>query len=313
MKAAPFVVLVAGASFASAEPIVPQFDNLHVGIACADYWADPDHGLSVRIDGVLQEPRGEDGAPGWLRSNLGFLVPPGVHELAIEAPDCAPYVQQIVFGPFTPVFVSGRLLPTDGALRTPTGAPDGFGLLIGAYDQARGAHTGTDAVFAGQFAYDTASAYGLWLSSSYERRGFAVAVDSLIGGGPLDGTATGANGSTNFHGYTIHLGGALRVGGRLSLGSVELAAGAGIGGSLWVEEGGVRSMATGPNQADGDWYIPLWSALTYKPSCDLGVQVLAQYQLHPTASVEDAPTIAAGLLVQPTSACSERIGVAVRG
>jgi hypothetical protein len=310
MKAATVVLLIAGAHVVNAEPIVPHFDNLALSVSCAEYWADPDHGLSVRIDGALEEPRAFSGVAEWA-SHVSFLVPPGVHEVAITAPDCAPWVQQIVFSPYSPVFVSGRLTVNDSALHSTTGAPDGFGVVLGAYDQSRGAHTAADSVLASQFAFDPTSAYGLWLAATYEHRGFALATDFLVGGGSLDGTAMGDSGTMTFHGSTIQMGAALRVGGRIPFGRFAVAAGAGLGGSLWIIAS--SSMFGGSGQTDADWYVPLWSALTYKPSCNVGVQVLAQYQHHVGSPGEDAPTFAAGLAFQPTSACYDRVGVAVRG
>ena len=324
MKAVLLALLVCAPSTASAEPIVPHFDNLYVDVGCADFWANPEHGLQVTVDGVVQEPRGENGVPvigfttsgpysDWVPTDISYYVPPGTHDIGIDAPGCAPSMQQIVFG-LAPVYIAGRLPVTDDSLRGSTGAPDGFGVLLGAYNQQRGPHLGNRDLFGTQFAYDNDSATGVWLSTSYEHRGLAFALDLLTGGGSMSGTATTANGTPAFTGSTLEMGGALRLGGRLRFGNLALSAGAGVGGSLWIAHADmVAGTNSIPNEADGDWYVPVWSTLTYKPSCNWGAQVLAQYQLHPGSTNEDAPTIGAGLLWQPVSACSDRVGIVVRG
>jgi hypothetical protein len=326
MKAV-LLALVCAAPLASADPIIPQHDNLYVDVHCADYWANPDRGLNVRVDGAAQDARGVESTPvlraskhgaytEWVPTDISFLVAPGTHEIAIDAPGCASSVQQIVFAPYAPVFVSGRLPVTDDTLRGTTGAPNGFGVLLGAYNQARGPRASSNDIEPTRFAYDGNAATGGWLSMTFEHRGTAMAFDMLYGGGSISGTAMGTDGVPyRFSGGTFQIGYALRIGKRLAFDHIALAAGAGIGGSLWINHGNVdgNEFLANPNDADPDWYVPLWSALTYKPDCNWGLQVLAQYQVHPGSTNEDAPTIAGGLLWQPSAACAERAGIAVRG
>jgi hypothetical protein len=222
-----------------------------------------------------------------------------------------------------PLYVSGRLPVADGPLRGPTGAPDGFGVTFGAYTLARGPHDGDDSLFATHYRYDAASTEGGWLSMSLERRGFAFAVDMLVGGGSVSGTAMATSGTGNpgpfpLDGGTFELGGTLRFGARLPLGAVALEGGSGIGGDMWIGGGQVHqpdvlndAFVANPG-LDGSWYLPVWASLVYKPSCSWGVQVLASYDLYPSDTAQDAPAFAAGVEWQPSAACSAPAGLAVR-
>jgi hypothetical protein len=49
----------------------------------------------------------------------------------------------------------------------------------------------------------------------------------------------------------------------------------------------------------------VWAMLTYKPTCSWGVQATVSYEVHPTAIDESAPTLAAGILWQPSRTCSQ--------
>jgi hypothetical protein len=155
-----------------------------------------------------------------------------------------------------------------------------------------------------------------------------MAVDMLFGGGSISGTATstmppafgnGSAGPFGFTGSAFHSGAALRFGARLAMKSVALAAGAGIGGSMWITNAKLTgydlvsdAFVPSPDGINPEWHVPLWTALTYKPSCSWGVQALAQYEVHPTSMDENAVSFGGGLLWQPSSACSEPPGLAVR-
>ena len=72
------------------------------------------------------------------------------------------------------------------------------------------------------------------------------------------------------------------------------------------------SVAVQPSGMDASVFVPVWASLTVKPACTVGVQLLASYDVHPTASSDTGATIAAGLLWQPSNACSDAPGVRIR-
>src|SRR5438105_7926045 len=93
------IVVVASLSTASAEPLGKRIDNLRVDVSCADYWASPESGLRVTLDGAPQAPRDvfDVALVGYSKhgpvvtyapSDIGFAVEPGVHHLAVDAPGC---------------------------------------------------------------------------------------------------------------------------------------------------------------------------------------------------------------------------------
>jgi hypothetical protein len=49
----------------------------------------------------------------------------------------------------------------------------------------------------------------------------------------------------------------------------------------------------------------VWAAVTIKPSCNWGFQGLAEYNVHPTATDNDAMTFGVGVMYQPNDACSQ--------
>jgi hypothetical protein len=93
----------------------------------------------------------------------------------------------------------------------------------------------------------------------------------------------------------------MRAGFRVRLHDAALEAGTGIGGNL----------AVGPVKTGYDAYAPLWAGLTIKPGCNWGVQLAASYDVFLTSSDHSVSTTA-GLLWQPSNACSEPVGVVVR-
>ena len=83
--------------------------SLRVDVRCADYWATPDRGLLVTVDGVPTTPAGTNGATisgfaldeagnvsgpysVWTPTDVGFDVAPGPHRVAVDAPGCASLV-----------------------------------------------------------------------------------------------------------------------------------------------------------------------------------------------------------------------------
>ncbi len=81
-----------------------------------------------------------------------------------------------------------------------------------------------------------------------------------------------------------------RFGPRWTVHDVELAAGLGIGGDV---------------EPTGRFFVPAWASLTYKPTCDWGVQAIASYQVDPSSSGDSEATLAAGILWQPSRSCSQ--------
>jgi len=332
MRVAAVVLVILGAPASlRAEPFRPRPENLHVSVSCADYWASSDRGLQVLVDGVPQRPLGENGASAigydsddsayvtWVTTDVGFALDPGVHHLAISAPGCSAVEEDIDTTSPMPIFVSGRLPVADPSLRGPTGAPDGIGVASGLFMGGRGAHVASNDILSSSNAFDPTSTTGGFLTMSVERRDIAFALDMMVAGGSTSGTATTHSsyamptGPSPFDGSALQLGMAARLGMRQRFGELALSEGAGIGGDMWIESARSGSLSTAPSSdADADYYVPLWAQVTYKPGCDWGAQVLAAYDVHPGSSNEDAPMVMAGLMWQPSSACREQAGLALR-
>jgi hypothetical protein len=64
-----------------------------------------------------------------------------------------------------------------------------------------------------------------------------------------------------------------------------------------------------PAGADASFYVPLWAAFTVKPSCDVGLQLLAQYDVRPTSLSASSAVVGVGLLLQPSDACRQAPGI----
>lgn len=321
------VLTVGGAHVAFAEPS----GNLRVDVHCADYWATPERGLAVTIDGRPERASATNGttlaavaidanglASGpyttWEPTDVGFEVTPGAHRLTVEAPGCRSVERDIWVDAQGPSFVSGRLPIDDASLAGTVGAPDGLGLSLGAWRQ-RLPMPPTSALMT-RYEYDDASMIGGSFTFSYERRYFAFAVDTAIGRAQLHGVATyvGANPgvfsdtSSTFTGSVFESRLALRAGVRAPLRSVALAAGSGLGGSVRMTSATLDHAATRampPDDVAPSWFVPLWAALTLKPACDWGAQVLAQYEVHPTSAADNHSIVGAALVWQPSRACSE--------
>jgi hypothetical protein len=312
--------------------------DVRVDVRCADEWATPDRGLTVTVDGVSYPALGTNGYSDvallvyhhvatpyltWTPTDIGFQAPPGPHRIGVGAPGCAALEQDVTVSPFQPAFLSGRLPISDDRLAGPTGAPNGFGIAFGAFSFARPAHGSSNDLFQTTYAYDATTVQGGSLTMSYERRAFAFASEIAFGTAPISGTSTYGGSVANeppgpfaFAGSEYDTRWAMRFGARLPMHDIALAAGTGIGVDMIIRDANQTSstftLAMPPSGLDGDWFIPLWAQLTIKPSCEWGVQAYAAYDYHPTATGESAPTFGAGVIYQPSAACSEPAGLTVR-
>ena len=331
VAAAVVMVILPTSTALHAEPFRPRLENLHVSVNCADYWADTDRGLRVDVDGSPQPPAGENGAPAtgytsdgtpystWITTDVAYAIAPGVHHVAISAPGCSPIEEDIDTTSVLPISVSGRLPVADPSLRGPTGAPNGIGVATGVFFGGRGAYGGTNDIFSSHYDYQRVATTGGYLTTSVERRGIAFAYDIDVARGETAGIAsTPASfdmpaGSAPFTGSVLQIGMAARLGVRQRFGEVAFAEGAGIGGDMWIHSVNESGMSTTPpEEIDGDFYVPLWAQVTYKPGCNWGGQVLAAYDVHPGSSNEDVPSVMAGVMWQPNAACSDAAGLALR-
>ncbi|HUJ61736.1 MAG TPA: hypothetical protein VLX92_24700 [Kofleriaceae bacterium] len=321
----PLLLVALCARTASADP-----NALRVDVHCADYWADPDHGLQLTLDGHPLAATAVEGVSGtvwirhvgptevWTPTDVAYDVTPGPHHVELSAPGCAPLAID-VDAAWTNPPITGRLPTADRSLMGTVGAPNGLGLAFGAYSVAHPARSDSYDLFRTRYAYQPADERGGWFSLSYEHRGLAVAWDTTIGDSSSAGTAsstdtirTGATGPFAFTGSTVSLGQTARIGGRLRFGDVALAAGSGVGGDLYLQSMTISNPGVTTPNVEGDWYVPLWAQVTYKPTCNWGAVAMASYDVHPTATSESAPRLGLALQYQPSDACSQPAGIALR-
>jgi hypothetical protein len=338
----PIVIVLALTAAASAEPqvLAPLYrtGNLRVDVLCADFWATPDRGLAVTVDGVRTEPlringtyvtnTNDDGSlySSWSPYDVGYLVEPGPHHIGISAPGCATSELDLEMHADHAEVTAGRLAIDDPALQGPTGAPNGAGITMGARWQAAalGPHDHALGGFASGYTYDPGhTTTAGWLAISSEWHNFAFAYDLSFGHGDVSGTAFQTEtlepgskpGPFAFTGDTYELGMALRAGPRIALHDVALAAGSGIGFQSWILSTKIVAaqppFVDPPGPVDGTWFLPVWAAATIKPVCNWGVQVLAEYDVHPTALDIDGFALGAGVIYQPSSACTDAPGLHV--
>jgi len=282
----------------------------------------PAEGLVLRVDGVPQSHvRVEETVEATLGQNdpldPGYPaitdthviyddIAPGVHHLELVAPDCASSTDQVVLAG-EQLQLSGRLALTKDWLRGTATLPSGFTAALGGYLAWRPAYVYPSNATA--YSYGATEGGGM-LSIGYETRHVVFLLDQMfVGGGgsmnasggttPVAPTAEGAP-----TGSTFVWGTALRVGGRVAYRDVALAAGAGIGVDL-VENQGLPTNVAAWQGIGGHFTMPFWATVTYKPTCSWGVRVTGTYELHPTAMSETAPMLMAGMIWQPSPACSE--------
>lgn len=316
-------VLVVLVRVAAADP----GGDLRVDVRCADTWATPETGLTVLVDGVPTPALGENGLSGfelavyhhiatpiwtWNPTDIGFPAGPGPHRVAIQAPGCALLTQDVAIAPDRATFISGRLPVDDPRLDGPTGAPNGFGISLGAVMRARPAHGTTNDLFQSTYAFDQTTLQGGALALSYEHRALAFAVDMAFATGTNSGTSMYQQSTrSTFTGSEYDSRFGARVGARLPMHEVAFAAGTGVGMDMIIssETTTMQTLALTPSGLDADLYVPLWAQLTMKPGCSWGATLYASYDVHPAATEESAPSFGASLLFQPSAACSEPSGL----
>lgn len=193
---------------------------------------------------------------------------------------------------------------------------DGPGLTIGAFAQTLPVATAGTSGFAFPTMYTrtTPQLGGVWLGRSYVGGSTELALDLRIGGGSYEGMAANTEQGTQAVHYTgTYLGSAfaVRLGERIAIDNFALAAGVGIAGAIWggitsVDDHGAPIEATfvePPGGAEADFYLPVWSSITVKTSCNFGLQGLAEYDVRPLDTSTSAPSFGIGLIWQPASAC----------
>lgn len=322
------ILLSLVSSIAAADP---HTGNLRVAIACAETVATPERGLVVRVDGeplapaainshvVMINHRGGP-VPVTVLDDIGYDTSPGVHRVEIGATSCASESFATTIEPSGSEFATGRLAITDRALTGTVGAPNGFGVVIGAWI----GHAPGSPVNSGPVALDeTATAdsdhgmAGGMISTTLERRHLAMAVDVMFGAGGSSGRVSGeppfTAGQTQPYAGTIYDARTqLRFGARAALGTIAIAAGSGLGFELWRTDNAVAdptSALYAPNGGDANVYFPVWTAVTVKPACNVGMQLLAQYDVYPLAMASNSVLIGVGFVVQPSDACRQPAGI----
>jgi len=329
----PTVVAAPNVAAPQVAPWIARKGNLRVSIACAESWATPDGGLQLSVDGAAIDPQrvngrwssyvDGDGNTGtvWSSTDTGYLLAPGRHHVQIDAPGCAPSAFDLDADPIHADHAFGRLAVDDWSLGGTVGAPNGWGLSAGMWFGSAPMGPTSNAIFMQNASYDTGhTETGGYLSSSLERRNFTLAFDLAFASGSTSGTVSGSTvfGGASPQGFTGSVYDSidqLRVGARLPLQYVALSAGSGLGIEWWFNStqlvGSSTSGLFSPDGADASFYLPVWASATIKPSCDWGVQLLGQYDVHPTSMDTNGFTLAAGIMFQPSAACSEPAGVRV--
>lgn len=312
------VAAVAG-SAASADPA-----NVHVSVRCAHYIATPDDGLQLRVDGVPQlgeldvakaRIANSDGTFGYDDDVVGavFDVAPGRHRFEIITRDCAPIERDVLVSPGGTTAITGRLAITNAHLLGTVGAPDHLGVIAGVAYGAAPATSGTNVASESSWTASASRPKGAWLALTFERRYLAAAFDWDIGATNVSGTTTNidpqrAPASSEYEQRGWYMRWAGRIGARLPLEVVSLAAGTGMGLELGMPETPSLEMPTtedlGARESWRGLFVPVWASVTYKPTCDWGVVALASYDVHPFTTSTDVISLALGLTYQPSAACS---------
>ena len=318
-------------------PALYERGNLRIAVACAEsYFVTMQDGLRVYIDGAPLDELALNGesyvtsdADGnvetdWAPTDIAFLVGPGHHQLRIEAPECVTDERDVDIAAEYATRIGGRLAVRDPDLMSPTAAPNGYSLVLGGYlaDGAGIPSAGSSGSgsFSSTYTNDRPSSQGFLFSNGIERRHFAFWVDEMIGWGSISGTVSwqqplpfgvASAGPFRYTGTVIDNSMTIRIGARLPIRNIALAAGTGIGASLLdfastpVDSSSSMFQPPLPSGVDFEWYVPAWSSVTIKPSCGWGVQAVASYNVEPSSGFAGALRFLAGVEIQSAAACSE--------
>lgn len=331
-------MVAAGGAEAQPAPPGAADGTVRVDLRCADYWAQPGIGLTLTVDGapvsastvngVMVTEWGKHGpAHRFELTDVAYRLAAGAHRLMFAAPGCASATRDVMLSPRRSLGLHGRLALGDPQLRGTTAAPDGIGFAFGLGTAHLPAKTGVSTLGpeVTGYAREAIEQQGVWLSTSWEHRHFALAWDMAVLGGTTTGTLTElaappplrvSPGAMPFSDRVLDMRSTFRVGLRAPLGSAGLAAGSGLGFELHAHDAqtgpGGDPLALAPSGAETGMYVPVWASFTVKPWCNGGFQLLASYDIHPGAGTENGMAIAASMLWQPSGACAEPAGLVVR-
>ena len=319
---------LAWSSLALAEP---GHENLRVAIACAEGLATPTSGLVVRVDGQPLAPAATNGhdvvmyqphgviTHSWILDDVGYVAAPGAHRVEIGARSCATTAFDVTLDPDRTEFATGRLVLTDATLAGPTGAPNGGGFVFGPW---LGHVPMVSATSSNPLQTVTADPVGGeqggFFSTTFERRHFAAAADFMFGAAATTGTVAGQGvfGSVapqSYAGTIYDTAIQFRAGARAAESWIAIAGGGGVAVEMAVTRtslnGNALSGLESPNGMDASFYVPVWAALTVKPVCDIGLQLLAQYDVRPTAMSSSGPALGVGFVIQPSDSCRQAPGI----
>ncbi len=319
--------LVAWSSLAVAEP---DHENLRVAIACAEGLATPASGLVVRVDGQPLAPAATNGhdviayqphgiiTHSWVLDDVGYVAAPGVHRVEIGAPSCATTAFAVTLDPDRTELATGRLVLTDPTLAGPTGAPNGGGFVFGPWL----AHAPMSVSGSNPLQTITpdpvGGEQGGFFSTTFERRHVAAAADFMFGAAGTTGTVAGqgvfgAVAPQSYAGTIYDTAIQFRIGARAAKSWFAIAAGGGVAIEMAFTQTSLTanplSGLEAPNGVDADFYVPLWAALTVKPVCDIGLQLLAQYDVRPSAIATSGPALGIGFVIQRSDACRQPPGI----
>ena len=314
------VLVILAPALASAQPeprVAPNLygtGNLRISMACANYDAVPQAGLRVSVDGAeLKALRSngmfgtaydDDGNPysTWTTTDTGYLANAGEHHITVTAPGCEQRSADVVLAADHAEVISGRLAVSDPDWMGTVAVPNGGGITMGMVSMPTPTSARSDDISGDRYGYDpVGTSLGGWLSTSWERGSWEIAQDLQFAVGSISGTVAAGGSINSFAGNTYQWSHAWRVGRRIALRDVSFGGGLGLGYNVWFD----NSSSNGPNNVDGSWFVPVWAAVTIKPSCHWGVQGLAEYNVHPTATDNDAMAFGVGVIYQPNDACSQ--------
>lgn len=190
-------------------------------------------------------------------------------------------------------------------LSGPTDYPDGAATRLGGFQSSMATKLHWD-----NFTIDPATAYGLFLGSGVERRHFISAFDLAFALGsfsaekPVPSTpwtpASTLSGTGTIFASALDF----RLGPRLPLGYVALAAGGGLGASVigFIPDSSSTALAGINAHVLAD--VPLWASVELKPSCDWGIELQASYQVHPSDTQANQLLVGANFVFENSEACT---------